>query len=169
MKLGSGKRGVMDTEGARAGVGSSFRPRTDQPLREPGLFCVEIEGKKESWAGRDAEELVPRMRSSAGGGESAGSPEQLGLSPWRGPLSDPRLHPFPLNRVQGLNSGQAPPLLTLRKTKGKAVSLWSLRPTRRSLLLCSFWGFLCLARVSRRGWGLEVGLVRQTALSRRAR
>lgn len=110
---------------------------------------------------------MPRMRSSAGGGESAGSPEQLGLSPWRRPLSDPRLRPFPLSRVQGLNSG--PPLLTLRKTKGKAVSLWSHRPTQRSLLRSLLLGFLCLARVSRRGWGLEVGLARQTALSRRAR
>lgn len=67
---------MRDTDGARAGVGSSFRFRTDQLLREPGLLCVQIEGKlsREGRGGTSAAHAQQRRRGRVCGVSRAVGP-----------------------------------------------------------------------------------------------
>lgn len=65
-RLGGGKPGARDAEGA--GAGSGFRFRTAR-----SLGTRTARRRDPSWAWRDAKELVPRMRSGAGGGGAGAS------------------------------------------------------------------------------------------------
>lgn len=114
----------------------SFRFPTVQPRRELGPLCDELEG---SFARRDAQELVPRMRSSAGGGGAGASPRGLpSLWAWvcgEGVSASHPCVPFRFHRllsqVEGLNSGQAlphPPLLTFKVNERESGVVCVLTP-----------------------------------------